>query len=351
MKDLGALEPKKILLRMPNWVGDLVMATPVIEDIKTRYPDSELTVMCKSPISEILKHDPLIDELFTFKKLSTSVRRLQNRNIIRKLHTGKYDLGILLTNSLSSAWWVWQADIPYRLGYTGHFRSSLLTHRMDFSENKQTQHLVLTYKQLLRPLGIEPSDTLPRLVVTEEEKLATKSLLKRFNITDDHTIIGINPGAAYGSAKCWLPERFRDLALRLLDYDEKVRVIFFGDHNGAELVKKITKNLPSRVVNFAGLTTLRELMSLIQACDSFLTNDSGPMHIADALGVPLLALFGSTNDIATGPFLQKNILKKDVECSPCYKRVCPIDFRCMTRIQTDEVFERLLQTIKQKSHV
>lgn len=335
---------------MPNWVGDLVMATPLIEDLKIRYPESNLTVMCRSPISDLLKSDPYIDELFSFQNLKTSVRRLQNRSIIKKLHTGSYDLGILLTNSLSSAWWFWQADVKYRLGYSGHFRKSLLTHPRPFPENKQQQHLVYTYKQLLEPLGIEVSKTSPRLIVTDEEKKGASELLKRFNITEESILIGINPGAAYGSAKCWLPERFRDLAMRLLDYDEKVRVIFFGDANGSELVRTITAGLCSRVVNFSGLTTLRELMALIQKCDAFLTNDSGPMHIADALGTPLLALFGSTNEIATGPFLQKNVLKKEVECSPCYKRVCPIDFRCMTRIQTDEVLQRLLQIVKQKSH-
>lgn len=352
MKDLKRLQPKKILVRMPNWIGDLVMALPVLQDLKEKYPQSQLTAMCKSSLADLLDHNPYVNEVFSFKNSKgVFFRRESHRNVIRKLHTGSYDLGILLTNSLSSAWCFWQGNIKFRIGYKGDFRSSLLTHPITFPEGRDHQHLVLTYKKLLEPLGVEHTSTKPELFLLEEDIQAAYSLLARYGVNKEHTIVGINPGAAYGSAKCWLPERFEGVAQKLLKADPNIRVVFFGDHQGSELIKTICQNFSSRVVNLAGQTTLKELMALIKVCRVFLTNDSGPMHIADALGTPLLALFGSTNSVATGPFTQKNILRKEVKCSPCYKRECPIDFRCMKSIHTDEVYEKLKELLKQDIYV
>ena len=149
-------------------------------------------------------------------------------------------------------------------------------------------------------------------------------------------MVGINPGANQGSAKCWLPERFREVAQRLLR-NKNISVVFFGDKATASLLKEICQGLPSRVVNLAGLTSIRELASLISICDLLLTNDSGPMHMASALGTPIVALFGSTNEIVTGPYRKGKVIHKHVECSPCYQRTCPIDFRCMKGIEAEEV--------------
>jgi len=159
-------------------------------------------------------------------------------------------------------------------------------------------------------------------------------------------LVGINVGATYGSAKCWPAERFRDVALKLLEDD--LYVLFFGDATTASLVKEICLTLPERAMNLAGVTTLRELACLIKDCDVLLTNDSGPMHIAAALETPLVALFGSTDDRATGPFGQADsVIHKHVSCSPCFKRECPIDFRCMKEIGVDEVVEK----VKERFHV
>lgn len=352
MKDLKTLNPKKILVRMPNWIGDLVMGIPVLKDLKEKFPQAELTAMCRASFVDLLKNNSYIDEIFSFKHAKgVFFRREEERNVIRKLHTGNYDLGILLTNSLSSAWTFWQGNVKFRIGYKGDFRASLLTHPMAFPEEREKQHLVVTYKKLLEPLEIEISKTSPQLFLSEEDIKEAYSILARHGVEKEHQIIGINPGAAYGSAKCWLPERFQEVTQKMLDMDSNIRVVFFGDQNGAPLIKTICQNLSSRVLNLAGQTQLRQLMGLIKICDVFLTNDSGPMHIADALGTPLLALFGSTNPIATGPFTQKNFLRKEVKCSPCYKRVCPIDFRCMKGIHTEEVYEKLKELLSQHVHV
>jgi heptosyltransferase II len=338
---LQELCPKNIIVRMPNWIGDLVMATPVLTDLRKAYPEARITAMCRTPLCDLLREDPEIDELFCFSKVSGFGRHNEKRNIIEKLRKGKYDLGILLTHSFSSAWWFWQGRVGNRLGYECNGRRLLLTYSIPLNERIQNQHLVTTYKTLLLPLGIPISETPPRLFLKEKEVDEARQRLEQQGINKSHLIVGINPGATYGSAKCWLPERFREVTQRLLN-DKDIRIVYFGDQSTAALVKEICQGLSSRVVNLAGLTSLRELAALISLCNVLLTNDSGPMHIADALGTSVVALFGSTNEIVTGPYRFGKVIHKHVECSPCYQRTCPIDFRCMKRIEADEVYREII---------
>lgn len=330
---------------MPNWVGDLVMATPILSDLRKAYPDAEITAMARYPLCELLQQDPEINELFCFSKVNTFGRRMSKRNVIEKLRKGKYDLGILLTHSFSSAWWFWQGGVKVRLGYKGSGRNFLLTDGLSLPENVAHQHLVVTYKMLLAPLEIPLSDTPPKLYLSEKEVFQARELLKQQGVSKNSRIVGINPGATYGSAKCWLPERFRKVTLELLE-DKDLFVIYFGDQGNSTLVKEICHELPSRVINLAGLTSLRELAALISICNVLLTNDSGPMHIADALGTPVVALFGSTSEIVTGPYRNGTVIHKHVECSPCYQRKCPVDFRCMKKIEADEVSQAILHLLR-----
>ncbi|MBI3237141.1 MAG: lipopolysaccharide heptosyltransferase II [Chlamydiales bacterium] len=347
MQSLENLDPRNVIVRMPNWIGDLVMATPILADIKKRFPRAQLTAMCRSPICDLLRDDSHIDNLFVFSKSEGAKGLKQKKQIIQKLRAGNYDLGILLTHSLSSAWWFWQGGVANRLGYDGSFRKLFLTESLPFPENLQSQHLVITYKMLLKPLGISVSDTAPRLYLSEQEILSAKELLKGKGIPNGAKILGVNPGATYGSAKCWLPERFKEVVQRLLR-DLDLHVVFFGDQATASLVGEICEGLGSRVVNLAGATSLRTFASIVSLCDLLLTNDSGPMHVADAVETPIVALFGSTSEIVTGPYRQGKVIHKHVECSPCYQRRCPIDFRCMKRIESDEVYQALAQALGYK---
>jgi len=335
---------RSIIVRMPNWIGDLVMATPVLEDLRAAFPKAEITAMCLSHTAPLLECDPAINKLFHFSRAKGFFRRMGERNIVEKLKRGHYDLGILLTNSFSSAWRFWQGNVKNKVGFKGDGRRIFLDEAIPFSENRKSQHLVVTYKKLLEPLGIPVSETLPRLILKGEEIQGAWEFVKRFDITREQKIIGINPGAAYGSAKCYLPERFREVAQRLIEADPSVVVLFFGQRSHKDLISGICKELPPRVVNLAGQTNLRELMALIKICSVFLTNDSGPMHMADSLETPLLALFGSTDPIVTGPYRQsKQVIQKRVGCAPCFKRECPIDFPCMKKISVDEVVGALLE--------
>lgn len=339
------LSPKNILVRMPNWVGDVVMATPILTDICHRWPEAKVTAMCQSNIAPLLQHDPHLDELFSFQRPSGWLPHQQHWNIIKTLRQGQYDLGVLLTNSLSSAWWFWIGNVKNRIGFAGDGRNLLLNKSVPFPEERNKQHLVLTYKSLLQPLGIPISKTEPALYLTQEERDAAHELFKKCGaIVGKHTIVGINPGAAFGSAKCWLPDRFSAVTRCLLE-DPNTYVVYFGDASGASLVNGICKDMPDRVINLAGKTTLRELMACIQSCTVVMSNDSGPMHMAAALKIPVLGLFGSTSDLISRPYGIGRVIHKHVECSPCFRKTCPIDFRCMTRIEVDEVYQTLLDMI------
>lgn len=337
-----------IIVRMPNWIGDLIMATPILADLRAHFPQARITAMCKRPLCALLEKDPSIDELFSFAKpMSGFSRRQERRDIIAKLRAGKYDVGILLTNSFSSAWWFWQGHVRRRIGFAKHLRRLLLTDALQMPK-KGAEHEVFTYKRLLTPLGIASSETAPRLFVTQEEVEMSKELLYQRGYQKGKLLVGINVGAAYGSAKCWPADRFKALALQLLK-QEDCYLLFFGDHTTSALVKEITNDLPPRAMNLAGVTNVRELACLIKDCALLVTNDSGPMHIADALGCPLIALFGSTDDRATGPYGQPGaVIHKRPSCSPCFKRICPIDFRCMRQITVEEVLTKAQALLREK---
>lgn len=336
--------PKNIVVRMPNWLGDAVMATPILADLRKKWKEANITAMALSPVAQLIRYDPHIDEIFSFHKPSGWIRRQSLRDIIRPLIHKNYDLGILLTNSFSSAWWFFRGKVQTRIGFAGNLRDFLLNIRVSLPEEEL--HQVVVYKKLLVPLGIAVSDTLPELYVTEEEDQECVQFLKDLGIETQNKLIGINPGASFGSAKCWLPERFKELSKKLLE-DPSVKIVFFGDSSQAELIRHITGDLGPNVYDLAGKTTIRELMSLIKQCKLLLTNDSGPMHIADALGVPLIALFGSTSDVKTGPYRGRGglVIHKHVSCSPCFLRKCPIDFRCMTEISVSEVYSQILSLL------
>lgn len=304
----------RLLIRMPNHLGDIVMATPVLEEVRKRWPQATVTALCKDVWLPLLEHHPHLDALLPLS--STPLSSLQ------------YDIGLLLPNSFSSAWMFYRAGIKQRIGYRGDWRAWLLTE--PFSRPRQQQHLVETYKHLV---GAAHSPATPTLHVTSQEKKGARTSLRRLGVPKGALCVGIHPTAAYGPTKCWLPERFRELMRRF----PSVYFLVFSDQTGAAIVHNICQGLPTSVLNLAGKTTLRELMALITCCHACVTNDSGPMHIAAALNIPLIALFGSTNAHVTGPYRHGTIIDKHVACAPCYRRHCPIDFRCMTTITVDEV--------------
>ncbi len=341
------IEPKNIIIRMPNWIGDLVMASAILFDVRQKFKKATITAMVVKPLCELLQKDENIDELFCFRKVKQLfLRRKENKNIIKHLEEGRYDLGILLTNSFSSAWLFYQGEVKNIIGFKKNFRSFMLDKAFDFPKEKI--HQIEKYKKLLEAVGIEKSDTKPKIYLDEKEIEDAKELLYQRGYKDGQRLIALNPIAKYGKAKCWPIERFKKVAKKLC-VDKKNFIIFLGDFGSREEIKKICLDLPNRVINLAGKTTLRELAALISLLDLFLTNDSGAMHIAAAFDVDQIALFGSTSDVLTGPCSEKAIIiNKKVKCAPCFKKICPFDFKCMLKISVDEVVDKMLNILNKK---
>ncbi|MCH9612400.1 MAG: ADP-heptose--LPS heptosyltransferase 2 [Chlamydiia bacterium] len=375
-------EMKKLIVRMPNWIGDLVMALPLLERIAIDLKGWELTVVVKAPLDKLLLGLGHIHRIIPIDSKSRLFPKcLDGRPLSAVLRAEKFDAGILTTNSLSTTFHFWHGKVKKRTGFTNGGRNLLLNHVIDWPPELEKRHLVLTYQELLAPfvqtnsaLGLttfpvgqeiervvpkqksnaHPSLRPPRLHILEKERPLQRKLLEKFGGGEE--IIGINPGAAYGEAKCWLPERFREVIEALLEERQKARIFLFGTAAQSGLNEQIIEGLGERVVNLAGKTSLRELIYMIDACSVFLTNDSGPMHMAGALRVPHIALFGSTNPIKTGPFalhkgLVHQVICKEVSCSPCYKRTCPIDFRCMKSITSQEVVKSMLKMLQKEEEL
>lgn len=330
---MKALNPRSILIRLPNWIGDAVMATPVLLALRNHFPEARLSCIGKPHILELLRDFPNIDAWHSLTKYSMT-------NPVPQ-----YDVGLLLTRSFSSAWDLFKYKIPRRIGFTAHFRKLLLTDALPVPENEEEEHAVITYLRLVEAMtGMPQPPRDPQLFVPHALEDETATSLEKYDITSHHTVIGINPGAAYGSAKCWPKERFRELAYKLLE-QSNVRILFFGDRSTKPLVDEICARMPPRVVNLSGITTITQLKGYLKRLSLLITNDSGPMHMASALRIPTVAIFGSTNPIKTGPWYGGDVIQHETACSPCYLRRCPIDFRCMLKITTEMVVERVRRKV------
>ena len=335
---------QKVVVRMPNWLGDAVMATPILQDLKMACPHIELVVLCHEAIHNLLQHNPYIDDFIVFSKELKRISK-EKKRIFSLLQQKSFDLGIVVTRSFSSAWWLYKGGVKERIGFKDHFRSPLLTVPLALPKNEETEHAVCTYKRLLSPLGISISDSRPELFLHDDERERAKKLLHAHGVEEHHIVVGINPGAAFGSSKCWPKERFIALTKRL-EMDPDVRVVFVGDKMTKALVDSICDTCSEKTVNLATKTDLRTLIAFIAQTACFVSNDSGPMHVAAATSAPLVALFGSTNEIKTGPYGDAQVIHKHTLCSPCYLKQCPIDFRCMTSISVDEVYSATTMYLK-----
>ncbi len=334
---------KRLCVRMPNWIGDAVMGLPVLQDIFEKNSKLEIDVICHKAIGDLLENNPYVRNRIIYSKKDS--KKKIRESIVTELKKNKYEVGVLLTRSFSSAYWFFQGKIPHRIGFKDHYRSLFLRPGIDVPKNEEFEHQIITYKRLLEPLSIPISSTMPKLYLQTEEIDNARKILTSYNVPLDAIIIGINPGAAYGSAKCWPPDHFKAL-VKLLIQNPKVYVVFFGDDLSKDLCASITLDFQERVLNLSSKTTLRELIALTSLCSCFITNDSGPMHIASSLECNVVAIFGSTNPIKTGPYGNAKVIKHDVACSPCYKRKCPIDFRCMNSIFAETVYLQVLEFLK-----
>jgi len=323
------VEFSRILIRATNWVGDAVMCLPALRAIRERFPKAHIAVLAKPWVADLYRRESFADEVLLYegKSIWKEAAKLRGRG---------FDCAILLQNAFEAALVTWLARIPNRIGYDRDGRGFLLTQAVRVPERDEIPaHERFYYLELLRRSGL-----IEKLPATSEIRLEAGAAVKR------QKLVGVSPGAAYGTAKRWLPERFAEAAATLAQVRGS-SIALFGSKEERALCEQIAQMLDGEnVTNYAGQTSLRQFIDLAASCEIFLTNDSGAMHIASALGIPTVAIFGATNDIGTGPTgANARVVREHVECSPCLLRECPIDHRCMIRVSATRVVKEALDLL------
>jgi lipopolysaccharide heptosyltransferase II len=357
------------------------MTTPALLRLREHFPDAHITLLTPGKLRELWLNHPAVNETIPF---------IPSENVFsvgQKLRSGNFDLALVLPNSPRSALEVWLAGIPQRIGYARSWRNWFLTQavtpRADVVKMRKltvteirrrtgvspvsdqikntletdrmpvlqtTAHQIYEYLHLAAALGANPEPLPPTLFVAPDE---TEVARKKFGLNKiAQPIFGLNAGAEYGPAKRWPVEKFIAAAREIQQRTNCAWLILGGkgDFVVANRIESGIQNSKFKIVNLAGQTSLRELMSLLKLCRVLLTNDTGPMHVAAALGAPVVVPFGSTSPELTGPGLpgdkRHRLLKSDAPCSPCFLRECPIDFRCMNGISVERVVKAVLETTK-----
>ncbi|MDH3393659.1 MAG: lipopolysaccharide heptosyltransferase II [Desulfobulbaceae bacterium] len=340
------INPRTILIRSTNWIGDAIMTTPAVRTIRENFPSAHISILSHPWVADVFAASPHVDEIILYRKKDRHRGVSGIWRLGRTLADRHFDLAIYLQNAFEAALIGKLAAIPNRAGYTTDGRSLLLTHRAKIRREIKKVHQVHYYQDMLKQLGLTPgSDELFLQLPPETIRWAHE-------FTTSHKsgpTIGLNPGAAYGPAKCWPAERYGMLAARLAK-EHNATLLVFGTSADNTVAEAIKAQSPDRIVNLAGKTNLSEAMALIGACDAFVTNDSGLMHVGAALKTPLVAIFGSTDSVATGPYADNAVvIQKDLPCRPCLKTHCKSDFRCMTDISVDEIAATVAQILQTKS--
>ena len=332
---------KRILFRGNNWLGDAIMSLPTIRAFRDLYPNVKIAVLTNSNLYELYKATPYVDEIISYDRTIANGVGQRTRNWLRLVKTikgGRFDTAIIFPRSFSSAFTIFSARIPRRIGYKADGRGKLLTDAVQRRKELLNTHRIHYFANLISPITNINKIPSPSIEVNSDMGKWADGKLLSLNISRRDRIVGLNPSATYGSAKQWYPERFAETAKRLVEkYNAKI--LIFGGSSDTKLGETITSLVGKNVYNFSGQTTILQLAAFINRCSVFITNDTGPMHLADALGIPIVAIFGSTDPITTAPFGRNNtIIRHKVECAPCLLRTCPIDHRCMNLITVDEVY-------------
>ncbi len=318
-----ALQPFRVVVRASNWLGDAVMSVPAVRAIKRGRPDLHLAILTPAKLAELWQSIAEVDEVI-------GIGPDEGVFAVAAKLRGRFEAAVIFPNSLRTALEPWLAGIPRRVGYAGHRRAWLLDQIWREKKKKTPsppEHQVNQYLRLAEFIGADISSS-----ATAARPLRSAGAPLR---------LGLCPGAEYGPAKRWLPERFREVMERFAPA-EGCEWLVFGVAKDAPIAEEILTGFTGRVRNLAGQTTLKELMDELRTCDALLTNDTGTMHLAALLGVPVVAVFGSTEPQLTGPLGENHrVLRQHVECSPCFLRECPIDFRCMTSVTVEQALAAL----------
>jgi heptosyltransferase II len=330
-----SLKPFRILIRASNWLGDSIISVPAVQAIKRGRPDAHVTIAAPAQIAPIWKLIPEVDEIISLpsNSLFATVRAICRQP--------EFDVAVLFPNSLRVALEAWLSGIPRRVGYRGHWRAWLLNQIVrKRGKPRPPEHQSLHYLRIVQDLGAEVNAETPNVHLPTIHQPST---------INHQPSIGLCPGAEYGPAKRWLPERFAEV-VQAVSSQTQVRWILYGTSKDGAAGEIISQALGHNCVNRIGQTTIEQLMNELRACRLLLTNDTGAMHLASLLAVPTVAIFGSTEPRLTGPLGNGHIvLRHQVECSPCFLRECPIDFRCMKAVTVEEVTKAVMSLLQTRS--
>jgi heptosyltransferase-2 len=346
MRQIDFKNIKRLLIRSTNWIGDAVMTTPAVRTIRKGFPNAHISLLAKPWVSPVFESSEHIDRLLIYDGERRHKGFFGKFCLARDLKKYDFDAAILLQNAFEAALISFLAGIPLRIGYNTDARRLLLTHAVPCTNEIKKKHQTEYYLNILRGIGIGQDNRDLYLKLNQRDRFRAEKILLEQHLFLDDKIIGINPGATYGPAKQWPLDRYARLADRIQAF-AGVRVIIFGGPADKSLGQKISQRMRHRPVDLSGKTSLGEAMALIERCNLFITNDSGLMHVAAALDVPLVAVFGSTNPAATGPLgSNSKVVQAAVPCSPCLKSECPEGhLKCMDQIDVDLVFDSVKEML------
>jgi heptosyltransferase II len=322
----------KILIRATNWVGDAIMALPALRAIRARFSDAAITILARNYIADIYQHEHICQRLMVLD---------DKKCIISELRAERFDVAILLQNAFEAAWIAWRAAIPERIGYARDGRSFLLTKPIKVPKlGEIPAHEQFYYLELLKRAGwidSVPAESFIALSIPQENRGRASEFLVAAGARAGRLRVAVGAGASYGSAKCWPPDRFAELLNRLQEKME-ADVILFGTASEAPVSAAIISGMRRPPIDLTGKTSMADLPALLSQCHLFIGNDSGAMHVAAAVGLPVVAIFGPTDPFGTAPVTPRcTIVQEKPYCSPCFLRRCPTDHRCMKRVTPDAV--------------
>jgi heptosyltransferase II len=331
----------KILIRATNWIGDAIMALPALRAVRERFPGAKIAILARPHVADLYRGQKLSDELIAYDPKDAHAGLSGRERLAQELRARNFDVALLLQNAFDAAWLAWRAGIPQRVGYARDGRSLLLTKRVPVPKRGEIPpHEQFYYLELLRRAGwinSLPQESCVKLDVLQEQARRAEETLLSAGARQDVPRIAIGAGASYGSAKCWPPDRFADFVNRFRLHTDG-DVILFGTAVEQQVSDAIAARINGPSMSLVGKTATRDLPALLSRCQLFVGNDSGAMHVASAVGLPVVAIFGPTDPHGTAPITPRcTIVQEKPYCSPCFLRRCPIDHRCMTRVRPEVV--------------